>query len=113
MARDPRACLADALQAADAIADFCEKQTFRDYKSNRLLQSAVERQFMIVGEALAQLGRIDAELADRIPERARIVAFRNILVHGYAVVDDEQVWSAVETHLPRLRNVLTGLLDES
>ena len=52
-------------------------------------------------------------MADQSPERARIVAFRNILVHGYAVVDVDQVWSAVTTHLPPLRTGLESLLKDS
>jgi len=46
----------------------------------------------------------------KVPDHAQIVAFRNILIHGYAVVDNETVRSVVETELPRLRNVLTRLL---
>jgi len=40
----------------------------------------------------------------------RIVAFRNILIHGYASVDNRLVWGMVETHLVSLRAVLAQLL---
>ena len=53
-----------------------------------MLRSAVERQFEIVGEALSQLAKAAPELAAQIPDLPRIVAFRNILRHGYAVVDN-------------------------
>ena len=113
MVHDPRACLSDALTSAESIGDFCENKTFEEFRTDKLLRSAVERQFMIIGEAFVQLSRLDTTLADQIPERARIVAFRNILVHGYAVVDVDQVWSAVTTHLPPLRTVLRNLLKET
>ena len=32
--------------------------------------------------------------ADRVPGLARIVAFRNVLVHGYVQIDDALVWEA-------------------
>ncbi|MFH1044565.1 MAG: HepT-like ribonuclease domain-containing protein [Pseudomonadota bacterium] len=51
------------------------------------LQSAVERQFEIIGEAMNQLRRIDPNTAAAIPELPRVIAFRNIPVHGYANVD--------------------------
>ena len=44
-----------------------------------------------MGEALAQLTRVDAGLAGQISDQRRIIAFRNILVHGYADVDDRLV----------------------
>jgi uncharacterized protein with HEPN domain len=37
------------LTAADRISDFCENKTFEDFNTDKLLQSAVERQFMIIG----------------------------------------------------------------
>ena len=37
---------------------------------------------------LVQLARLDAVLAARITESHSIIAFRNILVHAYAQVDD-------------------------
>jgi len=52
MQRDPRAYLWDAREAAAAILEFVEGKTFEDYARDRLLRSAVERQFEIIGEAL-------------------------------------------------------------
>ncbi|HRQ73024.1 MAG TPA: DUF86 domain-containing protein [Phycisphaerales bacterium] len=38
--------------------------------------------------------------------------FRNILVHGYNLIEDTTVWSVIETDVPRLRDEAAGLLDE-
>jgi uncharacterized protein with HEPN domain len=70
----------------------------------------VERQFEIVGEALNQLSRTAPDLAAQVPDSARIIAFRNILIHGYAIVDDEIVWRATQENLPALRAALDALL---
>jgi len=56
------------------------------------LHAAIEREFSIVGEALNRLGKEAPAVADQIPERRQIIAFRNILVHGYDAIDDHVVW---------------------
>ncbi|MDQ3404512.1 MAG: DUF86 domain-containing protein [Actinomycetota bacterium] len=77
-----------------------------------MLRSAIERQFEIVGEALNQLSKIDGEIASAVPELPRIVAFRNILIHGYGTVDDALVWQVLAEELPILTRTLGELLGE-
>ncbi|MRR51498.1 MAG: DUF86 domain-containing protein [Rhodocyclaceae bacterium] len=110
MVRDPRTYLEDVRQAADAIASFVADKTLPDYQADLMLRSAVERQFEIIGEAVNQLTRCNPELAARIPEGRRIVDFRNVLAHGYAVIDDAVVWQAVQQNLPSLRRSVESLL---
>jgi uncharacterized protein with HEPN domain len=105
--------LYDAQQAAARIAEFTAGKQFEDYQKDAMLRSAVERQFEIIGEALAQLARIDALFVNRISEHRRIVAFRNILIHGYADVDDRLVWGVIEAKLPVLRKEIESLLADN
>jgi len=104
--------LYDIRQAADLVVAFTEGKAFAHYESDAMLRAAVERQFEIIGEALAQLARLDEALASRISEHRRVIAFRNILIHGYADVDDRLVWDIVETKLPSLCHDIADLLDE-
>jgi uncharacterized protein with HEPN domain len=78
-----------------------------------MLRSAVERQFEIIGEALAQLARLDGKIVARVSEHRRIIAFRNILIHGYADIDERLVWDIVQAKLPVLRHELETLLNEA
>ena len=87
-------------------------KSFRDFDNDLVLRSAVERQFEILGEALNRLDRLDTALAGRIPDVRQIVAFRNILIHGYASIDRARVWRAVQDDLPPLRATLDQLLTE-
>jgi uncharacterized protein with HEPN domain len=112
MRRDPRAYLWDAIQATDLLREFSAGKSFADYQADAMFRSAVERQFEIIGEALNQLSKLDSELASAIPELRRIVAFRNILIHGYATVDDALVWQVLTDKLPDLTAVLRKLLAE-
>jgi uncharacterized protein with HEPN domain len=78
-----------------------------------MLRSAVERQFEIVGEGVNQLSRIDPDTASRITEFQRIISFRNILIHGYANVDDRVVWGMIEGKLSTLKEDVSALLAEA
>jgi uncharacterized protein with HEPN domain len=113
MQRDPRAYLWDAREAAAAILEFVAGKTFEDYANDRLLRSAVERQFEIIGEALNQLCKIESQWVDRIPDVPQIIAFRNVLIHGYASVNDLTVWRTIDESLPALYETVTSLLDDA
>lgn len=112
MRREAKKYLYDIHQAAELISGFTAGKTLVDYAEDAMLRSAVERQFEIIGEALGQLARLDERLASRISEYRRIIAFRNILIHGYAEVDHRLVWDIVESKLPTLRLEVSSLLDE-
>jgi uncharacterized protein with HEPN domain len=94
------------------VTQFTAGKRLEDYDQDAMLRSAVERQFEIIGEALAQLAKLDRTVAERITEHSRIIAFRNILIHGYANVDDQLVWDIVQTKLPVLRREVEALLKE-
>jgi len=109
MRPEARALLWDAQEAAQLITTFIAGRDKPGYLSDVLLRSAVERQFQIVGEALNRLSRVDPATAAAVPDLARIVAFRNVLVHGYTVVEDALVCEAA-TRRPRSQHSAAGSL---
>ena len=72
----------------------------------------LSRQFEIIGEAMTSLARIDKPVADRISHYRRIIAFRNILIHRYADVDDRLVWDVIKTNLPVLEREVDAILKD-
>lgn len=103
----------DIDQAAGRIRQFTAGKTLDDYQHDLMLQSAVERQFEIIGEAVSQLAKRDPRTADRIPEYRRLISFRNVLIHGYAEVDEVLVWGFIESHLPGLLTIVGAILAAS
>lgn len=88
------ALLWDLLTAAQRIQGFVAAKTWADYANDVLLRSAVERQLEIAGEAMSVLRKLDPATADRVPNAHKMVGMRNILIHGYAQVNNETVWQA-------------------
>ncbi len=60
---------------------------------------------------MANLARIDEAVVNVITHYQRIIAFRNILIHGYADVDDRLVWDVVKRNLPILSQEVDELLE--
>ena len=110
MRPEARKYLDDIQVAAARIQRFTAGKQFDHYLADEMLRSAVERQFSIIGEALSRLDKESPDLAQAIPERAKIIAFRNILIHGYATVDDRIVWGVIENYLAALKRGVDQLL---
>lgn len=103
MPRDLRKTGFDILQAILEIEEFIAGKAFADYKANRMLKMAIEREYEIIGEALRRM-EIDFPVQfSQISDGRRIIDFRNILAHGYDAVSDEIVWSVTENNLKILK----------
>ena len=46
-------------------------------------------------------------------DRRSQIGLRNVLVHGYAGLDNAQIWRMLHEHLPDLQAAVTRLLEES
>ena len=102
--------LLDAQAAAEAIAVFTTGADGARFHADALLRSAVERQFEILGEALNRLRRADPDWIVGVSEVEKIIGFRNVLAHGYDVIDDGITWDIVVNKLPRLQAEIRAML---
>ena len=68
-----------------------------------MLKAAVERKFEIIGEALNRIKKVQPKILDEIRDYRKIIAFRNILIHGYDIVSDPIVWDIIQKDVPLLR----------
>ena len=110
MERDTNAYLYDIIQSCQNIRTFTANIDFQKYETDLLIKSAVERQFIIIGEALNHINRFDPVMYNHIPHADRIIGFRNIIVHGYDIVSAQLVLQIVQSHLSELVEVCNQLL---
>ena len=112
MERDVSKLLWDALDSCRAIEEYTDQRSLQDFESDRKLRAAVEYEFIIIGESLNRLRKKSPETAARISELEQVIAFRNVVVHGYDDVRHERVWEITRTNLPKLRQQLELLTSE-
>ncbi|MCC6415796.1 MAG: DUF86 domain-containing protein [Opitutaceae bacterium] len=108
----PGQLLRDIADSGRTIQGWCAGKTFGDYEADRQLRRAVEREFEIIGEALARLARVHPALAERIEHLPRIVGFRNRIIHGYDAIDHATVWGVLTGHLPALLAEIAHLIED-
>ena len=71
------------------------------YLGDLKTKHAVERNFSIIGEAVA---RIDERFRDKYPsvDWREVKDFRNIIIHDSFVIDDAIVWDIINLNLDQL-----------
>ena len=109
MQHEPHKLYEDILQSIDETLAFCQGKTFRDFHEDRGLQLIVERELEIMGEALARLRRDYPDLAKQIQDIHKIIGLRNVLAHGYDVLEHEILWDIVENKIQPLRGDIQKL----
>jgi uncharacterized protein with HEPN domain len=102
--------LNDILKSAIEVKEFTSGMLFEDYLTDRKTQSAVERKFEIIGEALNRICHIDEEVLEKIRDYRNIILFRNILAHGYDNIDERVVWGIIEADLDHLISDVENLI---
>lgn len=109
---DAAAFLWDAITFARNVGIAVDGASLKAYLEGGPIAWATERQIELVGEALNNLRKVAPELAERVPDLRKIVATRNILVHGYTQVDSTIVWQAATQAVPALIPILESILSE-
>jgi len=107
--RSERLYLVDIDEAISTIGRWMDGRDESSFQQDELLQSAVLQKLSVIGEAAARLSADTWGRAPQVPWK-EIIGFRNILIHGYDIVDDEIVWDIVEQYLPPLLVTVTQLL---
>ena len=108
MARD-EAVLLDIVRAARLVLEFRQDMDGAAFFDDLKTQSAILHQLMVMGEAVK---RLSVEFRVRHPEVpwALIAGMRDKLIHGYDIVDLEQVWQTAVEDVPDLLSLTESLI---
>ena len=89
------------------------KKTFNDYQQNTMRKRAVERNLEIIGEAVNRIIKRDGTYAEKISNSQAIIGLRNQVIHAYDNISDENIWSILINHLPKLKADVDLLISEN
>ena len=101
--------LYDILVSIQSINDFIgDVRMFETYESDKKTRRSVEREIMIIGEAVNRIK--NAAPAIQVTHAQQIIATRNRVTHAYDAVDNAMIWNIVINHLPCLKSEVEELL---
>ena len=103
------ALLLDMLLAAQDACTFTAGMTADAFTGSRLHQNAVIRSLEVIGEAAGKVSASTQAGHPEIPWRD-CTAMRNRLIHGYADIRLDLVWTVVQDRLPSLIAALAPLV---
>ena len=110
MPHDPHKLFQDILQTLEEMQGFCQGKAFKDFQNDRGLQLIVERELEIIGEALARLRRDHPDLAERVRDIHKVIGLRNVLAHGYDMLEHEILWDVAENKVQSLKTDIEELM---
>jgi len=98
------------IEAADHIADFVRDVSEKQFSENYEKQSAVIRQFEIIGEVAGKLSPAFKTQYNQI-DWPKVVGMRHKMIHDYFDVDTRIVWAtAIDDAMP-LKQAIEKILD--
>ncbi len=109
-----RDLLSDIVRSIDEINEFSAGLTIEDFKqylSNKMMRRAIERDLIIIGEAMHDIVKVDHTRVMRIKNSRRVIELRNDVVHSYDDLANEKIWNFIWKELPYLRKEVSHILD--
>lgn len=110
MERD-NATLLDIARAVRLVQEFIQGMSREGFLSDLKTQSAVVHQLMVIGEAVKRLSVGFRDAHPSIPW-SLVAGMRDKLIHGYDIVDLDEVWRTAEVDVPALLETIEPLLPQ-
>ncbi len=101
-----------ALNEIDSYFKNTEKDFF-EYRKNTMLKRAIERYLEIIGEAVNRILKRDSSFEKNISNAKAIIGLRNQVIHAYDNISDENIWSIIINHIPKLQKEINKLISDA
>lgn len=108
MRPETRAALFDVHSAIEEILNLVPYPS--EFGTDRTVALAVERLFLIVGEAMVRIRSLEEPVFLAFPEGPSVIAMRNIIVHSYDRVDPSRLAAAIADDLPHTLTRIAKLI---
>lgn len=112
MERDLLLYLHDIRERVAFLRSLPSEYARSDVDTNYFLRATIERDFITIGEALNRICQMDESVVQRVTDFRNIVDFRNILVHGYFLIDSEVLWATIQDDLQLLASEIDQYITE-
>ena len=99
----------DIVRAARLAIEFKQEMDKDEFLADIKTQSAILHQLMVMGEAIKRLSMAYREEHPHIPWKV-IAGMRDVLIHGYDIVDLDEVWKTVNVDVPQVLPTLEKLI---
>lgn len=106
----PEADLGSLLEYTGRIREWTANKSFADYRQDTMLSSAVEREFIEVGNIIRRLELNAPHLHRQIPKANKWYAFRIRLDHIRWEIKPDIVWQTIQQDMPELVQAAADLL---
>ncbi|MGB6451570.1 MAG: DUF86 domain-containing protein [Steroidobacteraceae bacterium] len=103
--------LRDVTQYIDDIRNFIGERDFAAFAKDPVLQRAVLYSAIAIGEAIKQVGP-EVRTAHPDVDWKGPAGLRDLLAHGYFIVDPKVVWETTRSDFPKLRKQVELILKE-
>jgi uncharacterized protein with HEPN domain len=110
MKRNINLYLQDIYESIEAIEQYTDNLTEKEFLNNIQIEDAVIRRFEIIGEAVKNLDKNFREQYPKVPWK-EIAGMRDVFVHEYFGVELDRVWDAVKNNLPELKRHILNMIE--
>ncbi len=103
--REWRFYISDMIAFADNVISYTQGFELENFLNSGITYDATLRNLELIGEAATHIPHEIREQYSKIPWRL-VIATRNKLIHGYLGIDNDTLWSIIQTDVPELLNQL-------